>query len=398
MSPDQETGGFVNYVWFILHMLDHVPDLARTRTWRDVVERLFAFTQLSRDLKDRWLALAELVASQYAQTPPASRRRWAQAGTSLASAAVIERIAEALANRVQRLGGLEEQTLGETLDLLTSEAVYAQLLKLPEAKKYWRFRKSPKGADIEVDTDAVIRDWIAGRTLTELADAHLAAVQDSAFRLEQMVDGISEGVQHYLSWTVGLVIAEANDMLLSRLSPSQLSASTAAHLRYGVDTHLAIDLLVRDVKSRSLAQHLGRLAAEAGLDGEGLREYLSERHIQGWRAELEATPTDVLDLLQYVQGGDRHKLAELMATGSVTAQSRLEGDELVDAIPVTVVVSDDGDELRLLAGDRSVLGVIVARDHAGVAAVLDSGLLLDFKLQGATVTITRAAADQLSFV
>lgn len=398
LTPDQETGGFVNYVWFILHVLDHVPDLAATRTWRDVVERLFAFTQLPRDLKDRWLALAELVASQYAQTPPASRRRWAQAGTSLASAAVVERIAEALADRVQRLDGPEEQTLGETLDLLTAEAVYAQLLKLPEAKKYWRFRKSPKGAGIEVDPDAVIRDWIAGRTLTELADAHLAAVQDSAFRLEQMVDGISEGVQHYLSWTVGLVIAEANEMLLSRLSPLQLSASTAAHLRYGVDTNVAIDLLVRDVKSRTLAQHLGRLAAEAGLDGEGLREYLSERHIQGWRAELEATPTDVLDLLQYVQGGDRHKLAEMMATGSVTAQSRLEGDEPVDPTPVTVVVSDDGDELRLLAGDRSVLGVIVARDHAGVAAVLDSGLLLDFKLQGATVTITRAAAGQLSFV
>ncbi len=398
LTPDEETGGFVNYVWFILHVLDHVPDLASTRTWRDVVERLFAFTQLPEDLKERWLALAELVASQYEQTPPASRRRWAQAGTSLASAAVIESIAEELADHVQQLGGLDEQTLEETLDVLTDQAVYTQLLELPEAKKYWRFRKSPRGADIEVDTDAVVRDWIAGRTLTELADTHLTAVQDSAFRLEQMVDGISEGVQHYLSWTVGLVIAQANDILLSRLSPVQLFASTAAHLRYGVDTPLAIDLLVRDVKSRTLAQHLGRLAEDAGLDEEGLREYLSEQHIQGWRADLGATPTDVLDLLQYVQGRDRHKLAEMMATGAVTAQSRLEGDEPVDPVPVTVVASDDGDELRILAEDRSVLGVIVARDHAGVAAVLDSGLLLDFTLQGATVTITRAAAGQLSFV
>ena len=399
LTPDQETGGFVNYVWFILHVLDHVPDLAITRTWRDVVERLFAFTQLPDDLKERWLALAELVASQYDQTPPASRRRWAQAGTSLASAAVIETIAEELADHVQQLDGLEEQTLEETLDVLTSQAVYTQLLTLPESKKYWRFRRSPKGADIEVDTDAVIRDWIAGRTLTELADTHLTAVQDSAFRLEQMVDGVSEGVQHYLSWTVGLVVAQANDILLSRLSPVQLFASAAAHLRYGVDTPLAIDLLVRDVKSRTLAQHLGRLAEEAGLDGEGLREYLSEQHIQGWRAELEATPTDVLDLLQYVQGRDRHKLAEMMATGAVTAQSRPEGgDEPADPIPVTVVMSDAGDALRILADDRSVLGVIVARDHAGVAAVLDSGLLLDFTLQGTTVTITRAATGQLSFV
>ena len=64
---------------------------------------------------------------------------------------------------------------------------------------------------------------------------------------------------------------------------------------------------------------------------------------------------------------------------------------------MTIVASDDGDELRILAEDSSVLGVIVARDHAGVAAVLDSGLLLDFSLQGTTVTMTRAAAGQLSF-
>ncbi|MFX1760716.1 DEAD/DEAH box helicase [Rhodococcus sp. As11] len=398
LAPDQETGGFVNYVWFILHVLEHVPDLANTRTWREVVERLFAFTQLPEDLKERWLALAELVASQYEQTPPASRRRWAQAGTSLASAAVIETIAEELADRVQQLGGLDEQTLEETLDVLTSQAVHSRLLKLPEARRYLRFRKSPRGADIEVDADAVIRDWIAGRTLTELANTHLIEVTDPAFRLEQMVDGISEGVQHYLSWTVGLIIAQANDILLSRLSPVQLFASTAAHLRYGVDTPLAIDLLVRDVKSRTLAQHLGRVALDAGLDEEGLREYLSEQHIQGWRANLGATPTDVLDLLQYVQGRDRHKLAEMMATGTVTAQSRLEGDVQADPVPVTVVASDNGDELRILAEDRSVLGLIVARDHAGVAALLDSGLLLDFSLQGTTVTITRATTGQLSFL
>ena len=65
---------------------------------------------------------------------------------------------------------------------------------------------------------------------------------------------------------------------------------------------------------------------------------------------------------------------------------------------VTVVASDDGGELRILAEDHSVLGVIVARDHAGVAAVLNSGLPLEFALQGTTLTITRAAEGQLRFV
>lgn len=397
LNPDQEVGSFVNYVWFVLHALERVPDLANTRTWRDIVMRLFAFTQLPDDLKQRWLELADVVATRYAQTPQASRRRWAQAGTSLGSAAAIESIAETLADHVQRLGGLDELTLDETLDALSEHDVYAHLLQLPEATKHWRFRLSPKGSPVKVAADAVVRDWIAGCDLTELADTHLAEVADSAFRLEQMVDGISEGVQHYLSWTVGLVITQTNDILLSRSTPLQLSTSTAAHIRYGVDTPLAIDLLVRDVKSRTLARDLGRIARDGGLDQEGLREFLSEQHIRGWRADLGATPTDVLDLLQYVQGGDRHKLGEMMATGSVTAQARLDNGEIAEPMPVTIVVSSDGDELNILAEDRSVLGVVVARDHAGVAAVLDSGLLLDFSLNGTTVTLTRAATGQLSF-
>ena len=64
---------------------------------------------------------------------------------------------------------------------------------------------------------------------------------------------------------------------------------------------------------------------------------------------------------------------------------------------MTIVASEDGDELSILALDGSVLGVVVARGHAGVAAVLDSGLSLDFRLHGTTVTITRAATNQLSF-
>jgi hypothetical protein len=399
---DRESGGFVNYVWFVLHALELVPGLADTRTWHDIVSRLFAFTQLHDDLKTRWLALADAVAARYAQTPQESRRRWAQAGTSLGSAAVIESIATSLADEVQLLGGLGEYTLDETLDMFANHDVHARLLELPEAKGHWRFRRSPKGAPVDVDADAVVRDWIAGHDLTELANTHLSEIADPGFRLEQMVDGISAGVQHYLAWTVGLIIAQTNEILLSRLSPLQLLAGTAAHLRYGVDTPMAIDLLVHDVKSRTLARDLGRIARDGGLDEAGLREYLSEQHISGWRADLGATPTDVLDLLQYVQGRDRHKLGEMMATGSVAAQARLNGGGLIpepadSPVPVTIVASNDGDELNILAEDRSVLGVVVARDHAGVAAVLDSGLVVNCSLLGATVTMTRAAAGQISF-
>lgn len=398
LPPDREAGGFVTYVWFVLHTLDLVPDLAESKGWRDIVGRLFAFTQLPESLKERWMRLAESVATRHAQTPEASRRRWAQAGTSLKSAAAIEAMALELADFVQLLESQTELTLEGTLDVLESQGVYARLLQLPEAARSWRFRRSPRGKDVEVAAEAVVRDWIAGRDLTDLADTHLNEVENPAYRLEQMVDGIGEGVQHYLSWTVGLVVAQANEILLSRLSLLELHPKTAAHLRYGVDTPIAIDLLVRDVKSRSLARDLGRAAHEAGMGHDELREYLSEKHIRGWRSELGASPTDVLDLLHYVQGVDRHKLGEMMATGTTTAQVRLGGDALaLEPVSVTISFSENEDELLVQAEDGSPQGVVVARDHAGVAAVLESGLLLDFSMEGTTLAMSRAEGGQLKF-
>lgn len=396
---DQEAGGFVNYVWFVLHALSLVPSLARAGSWRDVVSRLFAFTQLPDDLKARWMALAERAVSTYAQTAPESRRRWAQAGTSLGSAAAIESIAVGLADQVQQLGGFGPYDLQQTLELLAEQDVYAQLLALPEAARNWKFRASSNGPRIDVDAAAVVRDWIDGHDLNDLAQTHLATIASPTFRLEQMVDGISEGVQHYLSWTVGLVISQTNEILLSRLSPLQLFEHAAAHLRYGVDTPLAVELLIRDVKSRSLARDLGRLARDRNLGTTELREYLNDLHVRGWRQELNATPTDVLDLLEYVQGRERHKLGEMMARGTVTVGLQRRGGEEVaqGTRPVRVAPSDDGGALDVVGLDGEHLGVVVARDHAGTLALLGSGLQIDMEATGSTITMTRAAAGQLSF-
>lgn len=398
-APD----GFVNYVWFVLHAFDRVPELANGRQWRDIVTRLFAFTQMSEDSKERWLRIAEAVADQYEQTPLVSRRRWAQAGTSLGSAAIIERIAIELADHVQLLHGPDELTLIETLDLFAELDVYSKLLELPERGKCWKFRVSPQGGLIEISTSAVVRDWIEGRELNELAETHLAEVKDSAFGLEQMVDAIGEGMQHYFSWTVGLIIDQTNEILQSRSCSAQLCNRTSAHFRYGVDTNLAINLLTRDVKSRRLARDIGKLAKDRGLDNKGIRAYLREQHIRGWRDNLGATPTDVLDLLQYVQGSDQHKLREIMDTGSAKA-----GVNFVDSFtevgpesqPVQVEVSAeiDGSEIHVLSRDRSILGVIVASDHADVAAALKSGLSLNFTLNNSTLTISRSAKGQLSLI
>ena len=395
LPHDEEVGGFVSYVWFVLHALDLVPSMSQSRTWRDVVGRLFAFTQLPEELRARWLQLADAVADVYAQTPEPSRRRWAQTGTSLTSAAAIEKLSQQLTARVLAVGGHGDFSLDETLNLLDAEHVYEALLALPEGRKNWRFRLSANGATIDVAAGPVVADWVAGLDITQLATNHLSQVLDASFRLEQMVDGVGEGVQHYLAWTVGLVVAQTNDMLVDATAPRQLFASTAAHLRYGVDTPLAIELLVRDVKSRTLARDLGRLARDLGLDAAALRTHLSAKHVRGWREELNASPTDVLDLLQYVQGSNQHKLREIMSVGVTKGAVLLQVKASDAPTSVDVRPSVDGNALELIALGK-VVGVVAAPDHAGIGAVLDSGLPLESTLVGATLTVARASDGQLA--
>ncbi|MGZ0711313.1 DEAD/DEAH box helicase (plasmid) [Coraliomargarita sp. W4R53] len=395
---DRESGGFVSYVWFVLHALNEVPALADNRSWQDTVMRLFAFTELPDDLKDRWLMLAARVADKYEATPVLSRRRWAQSGTSLRSAASIEQLASSLADETDLLDE-GELTLEATLKLLAGRDVYSQLLALPEGHGTWKFRRAPNGDPINVNVNSVVADWVNGSDFTSLAADHIPQVKNKTYRLEQMVDAISSGMQHYLAWTIGLVISQANSMLLERLSSSQLYSNTAAHLRYGVDSALAIRLLVGDIKSRRLALDLGRLAERLDFDDVALRDYLIDRHIAGWRAEFAATPAEVLDLLQYVDSGGRHKLGDLLTTGEARARVVLTHQSALDSSiesvsAVAVRENPDGGELQVSLGGQATVGVVAVHDHGAVAAVLESGLRLDLTLEGTTLIIRRADPDE----
>ncbi|MCS5480802.1 DEAD/DEAH box helicase [Corynebacterium sp. YIM 101645] len=398
IPPDNATGGFVNYVWFVLHMLEEIPALSNTRTWRDIVTRLFAFTQLAPDLQERWLKLADHVVECYDQTSSISRRRWAQAGTSLKSAAAIEALSLSLAEQVELIDGVGELTFDETLSFLSAQDVFAKLLQLPERGKCWNFRTSPRGDFLEVDPAKVIRDWVAGLELAELANTYLSDVKDPEFRLEQMVDAISEGMQHYLSWIVGLVVNQTNEILLSRFSLRTLCMSTSAHIRYGVNTTFAIRLLASDIKSRRLAQTMGQFAASRALDDGGLQEYLNTNRTHQWQEDLGASAMDIPDLLQFAQNKEKHQLAEIMDSGYSSARIQLishihEELSTIDPIPVSLTISQEENEIHVSTTSQSIIGFVVATDHAGVAAALNSGLLIEFTLRSTTLMMRRIMTD-----
>jgi len=87
-------------------------------------------------------------------------------------------------------------------------------------------------------------------------------------------------------------------------------------IRYGVNTAQALALLVAGV-SRQLAHRIGRFAQAHELPVDDLRNTLAEMHIEGWRHAFDASPTEILDLLEYTRARHRNLLREILETGGV---------------------------------------------------------------------------------
>ena len=90
--------------------------------------------------------------------------------------------------------------------------------------------------NLDVSPIDILLDWVSGQTLPQLADAHLTAVPDPAYRIEQMVGAASEHFEHYLAWTVGAVVELVNTRLLDADIEVRLCPDLAGYIRYGVDS------------------------------------------------------------------------------------------------------------------------------------------------------------------
>lgn len=392
---------FVSYVWFVLSSLEQVSGVLTSNELPSAIEDLLGMHQLDHDLRQRWAALAEETRKQFAAADDLSRRRWNSAGTTLATAIEIDQIVSEVISAMHAseldpyaiLADDNEISLAQTLEVLSSCNVFTRLLVLPEAKNVWRFRSSPGlllPAD-SVNVDEVIVQWVSGAGVSDLAASHLTAVPDLVSRLEQMVDVISGAFEHFLSWTVGVIIEQTNAALSAENSWMRLRSDTSSMLRYGVDTSHALTLLTRGVQSRRLAQRIGRWANDDRMEISDLRDALANLHIDGWRENFGASPADVLDLLEFTRSRTVSLLRELLESGSASVMVNLgEQDGDVQEKFSEVSVRPSGQipaAYQVFHGER-ILATVKATDHTAVQDVLDSGLDPKLSLFGSFLQFT----------
>ena len=386
---------FVSFVWFLL-----ASEEARQRspTDADLVSALastLAFVQLAEPQRELILRVAEGVRRTYSASDPVRRRRWARSGTSVGSARLIDAISDELASSVGALEGVAE--VDQALTALNGINAVERLMELPEAPREWRFRTSVSGSSrrIDVEVTEVLHDWIHGASMPQLAERYLAEVPSPEFRIEQIVDAVTQHFEHFLSWTLGAVIEQTNRRLTEEERDDLVCPPLPLFVRYGVDSAQSLELLTSGVRSREFAKAVADQAEAHGIDATDLREWVRGMSIAEWRDTFGASPADVLDLLEYARVRRGNLLQSLLESGEAEAQ--LDDDSGIDEPAEVVVVAEVGPPPRQLVvmrpGDTIAVTRIPTRLHSEVQAILDTGLDIRATVAGPQLRLALAADD-----
>jgi hypothetical protein len=380
---------FTSFVWYVLACEEVLLGVLDDDALDTIIDALFLSNQVDHGVLDRIRAFARDVRDTFAETDSESRKSWARAGTRISSAKRLDELgralAQAAAGRSDRLAPIP------AIEILSESGVLSDLLTLPEIEaNAWRFRESPRGADVEVDIADALTRWISGEQLAAMADALLPMIEDREWRLEQVVDHVSRGFGHSVSWMIANVIERANSQLKEVDAEELICPALPLYIRYGVNSSIALRLITSQVRNRDVAVRVARDAHENDVDGEGLADWLDQIPVDSWSVRFSARPSDVLDLFDAVSD-----------PRSDTLRSLLQGEEvrfelLGDVVPQPVLLDMRDDELALVEVQdlaRMSLFVLPASLQADLQNVLGTGIELDAEISGDMTLRLRVRQD-----
>ena len=380
-SASGAAADFINFVWMMLasaegQMAD--PELVDLEA---VVGSTLGATQ-SAQARALYTRLAARTRDAYISVQSAERQRWSRIGCSIGSAREIDEWASLLARTL--LSTDTEPSVSTAIEAMTFlRPTIAKLLQLPEAPS-WGFRESVRGADLSVDAADVLRDWLEGAPLPQLAENHLGSVADPALRIEQMVTATTGHFEHYLSWTVGALIDLINSYLQSADVSKRICPELGGYIRYGVSTPTALALMGEGIRSRRIANLVASRFAGMEDELDSLRESLASLGVSGWRQEFDAATSEVLDLLDFTRQRRRSLLKNLLDRGLINLLVQLQavpsGSAPLHLAPI------EGEAFPAPFGlyqGAQLLGTISTRDHSDIQSIVDTGFALRMEIEQA---------------
>lgn len=367
--------GFLAYCWYLADVADVIDPNDRRDKVIEGIRDTLAWRQLPADIRERWEALATVVAVSYELAESTRRRRWARSGAKLSANAVLESVALSLIADAAHLDELEALDPTRALEVVLGGSRLEQLLSLTDPRDY-RFKRRRYGAidPVNVDLRSLILDWVRGVPLNQLVEAHLSDVDggdDGAFSFEQLSGFLARVCEHHLPFTLGTVLEWVNAERLEPLCPALPS-----HVHFGVPAPESIELLTRGVRSRRLAVAVASSAAAAEISSSDLRTWLTDLGAPAWRTAFAAGPSEVGDLLQFVHDPAASIGSALLSGDLVDIPVDSDPGAWPGSEELAVLVSTDDEPphpLVIVDSDGAVAARIRAAEHRHLSLLIDIG-------------------------
>ncbi len=377
---------FTTFVWYVLACEEALVGIMEQTELDEVIATLFAAHQIDESALGRLQRFAHDVRSTYSASDPERRRDWARAGTRVASAQRLDQLAARLASHARKREDRGEVVAA--LEILDASGVLHDLLALPDiGTDPWRFRVTQLGADVSVDlADALVR-WTSGQPLSEMADALLSDIPNRDWRLEQLVDRVSRGFGHAVSWMIAAVLERTNAILAAE-ELDALCPALALYVRFGVDSPVALQLITQALRSRDVAVRVARVAREAGVADEDVTDWLGTLPIEHWPASFGARASDVLDLLDAISDPKADLLRRLLDNDQVEVALT----EQLTVGPVRLVISRGTSDVPLVGLETlegQQVAVLAGKWQTDLRTVLATGVEVTARLTGPKTLMLR---------
>lgn len=376
--------GFISYVWFIADALEELRGTVTASAVAAAIEDTLAWHQLDEEGKERLERVANIAFERYSDQPTERRRRWARAGTSLPTAAILDAVSEEVLQA--RLGEAEQLGVSDALDLILGQGRLTRILNLAEntRKGFKPHRTAPRDQLVAVDIGALLGGWVAGQELQDLADNYLTEISVPEYRYDQLSEFVASVFEHHLPWTLGIVIAWVNQRLEAAGTQVRLPEELPGLVHFGVRSSDALGLMLAGVRSRRLASRVAdtyKDEVDPGSQGT-LREWLAQQEISAWRERFDASPTELFDLLAYtrapetrlvsqVLGGEGYKLPFVSTGPADDGAEAAIGTAPNEPQPASLVVIVDG----------NVVGRIGPEHYDDIALLRDIGIPLSARVE-----------------
>lgn len=374
---------FIKFIWFIAAQLEKLGRATDIKHISEVFERTLAWIQLDEQNQERWIAVAEATLIQYHQTEAITRQRWATSGTSIRTAAEIERIAGEIAEIIKRTEVADDVI--EVLDMILGDRRLERILGLPDAPKrrVYNQRGGVTRVEIPIALNAVLRDWIRGSDLINLADTYFPQVRDIDYRFEQLGDYIYEYFEIYLPRVIGTIISWANSMLQSDDSEEELPQVLPAYIRWGVHQPSALRLMILGIQSRILANKISAVWVTEGREGD-IQSWIRSMSLEEWQKTFDTSPAELRNILELSRDQASGIAAELLTNGTVELEVISNIGDYDETN--TILVPGDPSDLKpieiMVAGE--IVGQVFSCDQSDIRSLISTGLILDVKFSAAS--------------